>query len=417
MWRARLSTENDKSDTLATTCPITQAAFYSYAPQNGSFKYLYNLRVEADRNFSYVLNWRRSGIYYYGAAPSSHGRMMQLTAGGEYNTMPATHPTAIVVTEADGAINTTLPDDFSGDVVHTTPLAAGQNFSGFCLTLNNLTVFSGVAINFPFCEPNPLVEIQQQMEFVSVVLPPWLHVFPVSNHSSAQYYVPTVNRTVTLPDGNVLTTFRSYQSGKRWWIYNTHVTLSFTFAPEHAGKTATTKFLLHDNLADADGGTSPLFSSAQMLCVPTPEVALPQRFVTSITWATPEMLFEGSSPDGNFTFLHTYRKLGFNTVPSTGDAARGQEPSGMIDSSWAYAGNRSTDPAWEGLQFGPELSGFTHSLYARPPLYKNGQPNATVVAQMLAQQGGDTSTANVAEELRKWKGVRFSLSLSILQRS
>jgi hypothetical protein len=33
-----------------------------------------------------VLNWRRSGIYYWGAAPSSQGRMMQLTAGGVYNT-------------------------------------------------------------------------------------------------------------------------------------------------------------------------------------------------------------------------------------------------------------------------------------------------------------------------------------------
>ena len=61
----------------------------------------------------------------------------------------------------------------------------------------------------PFCEPDPLVEIQKQMEFVSVVLPPWLHVFPVSNRSSAQYYVPTVNQTVTLPSGDVLTTFRS----------------------------------------------------------------------------------------------------------------------------------------------------------------------------------------------------------------
>ena len=79
------------------------------------------------------------------------------------------------------------------------------------------------------------------------------------------------------------------------------------------------KFLMHNDLHDADGGTSPLFSSAELHCVPTPVVPLPSKFVTSITCATPEMLFEGSSPDGEFSFLGTYRKLGFNMVPDTGD--------------------------------------------------------------------------------------------------
>eukprot|EP01048_Picozoa_sp_COSAG05_P015252 COSAG05_NODE_1817_length_4029_cov_20.545300_3_plen_227_part_00 len=77
---------------------------------------------------------------------------------------------------------------------------------------------------------------------------------------------------------------------------------------------------MHSELHDADGGTSPLFSSAELHCVPTPVMPrLPSKFITSITWATPEMLFEGSSPDGEFSFLGTYRKLGFNTVPDTGD--------------------------------------------------------------------------------------------------
>jgi hypothetical protein len=317
----------------------------------------------------------------------------------------------------------------------------GQNFSGFCLTLTNITIFSGVAVNLPFCEPDPMVEIQTQMEFVSVVLPSWLHVFPVSNRSSAQYYVPTVNQTVTLPNGDVLTTFQSSGGRKRWWIYNTHVTMSFTFALEHAGKTAAAKLLLHNNLADAAGGSSPLFTTAELRCVLTPEVPLPKQFITSITWANPEMLFDGHSPDGDFTFLGTYRQLGFNTVPSVGDASRGKEPAGMIDDSWAYAGNRSHDPAvrlatvelvcslllvlrsghsilslmfrcalvvwqWSGLKFGPELSGFSHSLYSNPPLYKSGVPNATLVSKMLAQQGGDTSSTNVAEELRKWTAAQ-----------
>ena len=49
--------------------------------------------------------------------------MMQLTAGGEYNTEMGTHPTAIVVAEADGTVNATLPDGFEGEVIRTTRLA------------------------------------------------------------------------------------------------------------------------------------------------------------------------------------------------------------------------------------------------------------------------------------------------------
>ena len=35
----------------------------------------------------------------------------------------------------------------------------------------------GVGVNFPMCKPTPLVEIQKQLEFISLVLPPWLRVF------------------------------------------------------------------------------------------------------------------------------------------------------------------------------------------------------------------------------------------------
>ena len=87
-------------------------------------------------------------------------------------------------------------------------MAQGQNYSagnqygdGFCLTLTNLTVFSGVAVNFPFCTPNIAEHIQHHAKFVSIVLPPWLHVFPTNNRTSTPSYVPRVIRTSTLPDG------------------------------------------------------------------------------------------------------------------------------------------------------------------------------------------------------------------------
>jgi hypothetical protein len=130
--KARLSVSNDQTDPLAKSCPITQLCIFAYAPsakQPGSFDYLYQQKVETT-GFSTVLQWAHPGIYYYGAAPSSRGRMMALTAGGEYNTVLGTHPTALVVATADGQVfnatggsaGASLPTGFKGQVVHVTPL-------------------------------------------------------------------------------------------------------------------------------------------------------------------------------------------------------------------------------------------------------------------------------------------------------
>ena len=131
--KVRLSVSNLKADKLAKFCPVTQTAFFVYTPSAtspGMFDYVYTARAESDRNFSYVLQWAHPGIYYYGAAPSSRGRMMALTAGGEYNTVLGTHPMALVVATADGRVfnasggsdGASLPPGFKGDVVHVTPL-------------------------------------------------------------------------------------------------------------------------------------------------------------------------------------------------------------------------------------------------------------------------------------------------------
>jgi hypothetical protein len=131
--KVRLSVSNLKTDTLAASCPVTQTAFFAYTPSSkspGMFDYLYPARVESDRNFSHVFGWAHPGIYYYGAAPSSRGRMMSLTAGGEYNTVLGTHPMALVVATADGRVfnatggidGATIPPGFKGEVVHVIPL-------------------------------------------------------------------------------------------------------------------------------------------------------------------------------------------------------------------------------------------------------------------------------------------------------
>jgi hypothetical protein len=130
--KVRLSVSNLKTDKLAKSCPVTQVAIFAYSPSAktpGMFDYLYQQKVETT-DFSTVLQWAHPGIYYYGAAPSSHGRMMALTAGGEYNTVLGTHPTALVVATADGRVfnatggsdGASVPPGFKGEVVHVTPL-------------------------------------------------------------------------------------------------------------------------------------------------------------------------------------------------------------------------------------------------------------------------------------------------------
>ena len=199
---------------------------------------------------------------------------------------------------------------------------------------------------------------QASKTFVSVILPSWLHVFGQTNRSSATF--PTLNRTVSLPNGRTLTTF--FNGDSRWSAENTvrlnflsflkcdfhllenssfwqHVHLSFTFASQHAGKTARLQLLLHDRLSEADGPPS-RFSVADMACVPTPVIPLPQRLVTSVTWATAEMLFDGTSPDGTYSFLETYAQLGLNTVPSVGLDPGGALP---LEAPWAFAGNRCAE--------------------------------------------------------------------------
>ncbi len=184
-----------------------------------------------------------------------------------------------------------------------------------------------------------------------------------------------------------MTTFGGVKG--RWWIYNTHITMSFTFSPEHVGKVADAKLLLHDELSDTQEGASPMWAAAKMACVPTPEVPLPKKLITSVTYAVPEMLFDGDSPDGHFTFLGTYKTLGFNTVM------------GGPQEGWDYHGNR-TGPEWAGLKYGPVGPGFSHSGYTNPPLYGKVPPNATLVRQLLAAAGKSTSASAVADEMRKW---------------
>ena len=101
-----------------------------------------------------------------------------------------------------------------------------------------------------------------------------------------------------------MTTFGGVKG--RWWIYNTHITMSFTFSLEHAGKVADAKLLLHDELSDTQQGASPMWAAAKMACVPTPEVPLPKKLIILVTYALSYILLYGFSSDGHFRFVGSY---------------------------------------------------------------------------------------------------------------
>lgn len=133
----------------------------------------------------------------------------------------------------------------------------------------------------------------------------------------------------------------------------------------------------------------------------TPQQPPPSRMITSITWADASLLAEGEvsvggSGGASYSFLDTYRALGFNTVPHVsvnGDLA----PSARrppFEQRDVWPGNRTGD-AWRGLRFGPELSGFGgvfHTMLTTPP-------NASVLAAMGVPPGG------IDAEMSKWRNA------------
>ena len=68
---------------------------------------------------------------------------------------------------------------------------------------------------------------------------------------------------------------------------------------------------------------------------------------------------------------------------------------------------------WDGMSFGPEISGFTSAGYGNRGVYDlHNSPNATVVRQMLMATGRAGDKAAVDKELRKWADAQSFFNLS-----
>jgi hypothetical protein len=366
---------------------------------------------------SIVVSFQQPGVYYYGATPSYQGRVGGSSAGGVYDGRPSLHPTALVLAGPDGGTNNqTIPADFAGAVHHLKPLPTPRQF---CIFEKNLTVFSGSQLRIPLCRPDPAMEIPHQPAFTSVVAPSWLRLRGRNNQTcrtcSGPAYVSWLNDTVQLADGRTRYTFQSPIA--RWSIYNSFVPLFVTFDESHAtslsGATAAAavslSVLIH---ADAnDAATVPLSSwqTLSALCVATPQLPIPKRLITSITWSDEDIfLDEADQPeDGPQSFVAMYKRLGFNTVPKKSMpryfeswAGRAVSNNSVVPTAGAakfphlFAAGR-TAPVWDGMLYGPECSGPVPSTGV---ILCKGAPNASKLPPGL-------SAAQTKTELQKWQNA------------
>ena len=384
-----------------------------------------------------------------------HGRAGRCTAGGEYDGRPSTRPAALVVAGPDGNTgNQTIPAGFAG-TVHRLPALPTPH--RFCIVDPNVTLFAGAQLKIPLCRPDPKasvdpcqrtniqcqpggrnanvspmgdcasndechsmpwalqVEIASQPGFVSVIAPSWLKLHPRNNASTrSSADSATLNSTKALPGGLTRSTFATAsRKSPRWSTYNNYAPLYTTFPAENAGTRArplppvALQVLIHADPADAD--TLPVEAWQRLLAraVVTPALAaVPQRLVTSYTWADSSLLYDPPtpSPAQPSAFLELYRGLGFNTVPAVSLPAQFKPwtasnttvaPKPGAPPELTPAGRRGV-PGWEGLLFGPEVSAPDPSGGASN--CKRYAPNASMLPPGL-------SAAETKLELAKWSNA------------
>lgn len=98
-------------------------------------------------------------------------------------------------------------------------------------------------------------------------------------------------------------------------------------------------------------------------CTELPDVKLPERLRTGITWAQPDLFMDTS---GGESFFTTYKRLGLNTVPySHGHFVNLENPQDPGVAELDVTAR--TDPKWDGLVFGPVHATFhpSSALFAK----------------------------------------------------
>lgn len=371
-----------------------------------------------------VVTLQEPGVYYYGVTPTYQGRAGGISAGGSGDdSVPSTHPTALVVAGPDGApgINQSIPPNFQGIVHHTVPLRTRHQF---CIFERNITIFSGAQVRLPLCRPDK-AEQPPQPGFISIIAPSWLTVQTKTNKTCASCKASksALNSTGDLGSGRTRSTFAALGNMQKpldpkkkpnpnrmpvdgfltasWSTYNNFAPFYFSWDPDRKQSTVEISVLIH--YTPTEGSTVPVaqWQTLAVRCVVTPRLpTLPKRLVTSLTWADigDDLMLDDGSP----FWLSTYKRMGFNTVPQVGvmsafmrwtkdNTTLVPNPTPGDAKPYTFPSSR-TGPEWDGLLYGPQISNPSPSS---GPSACSKAPNATLLPNYLTK-------AQVAVEMKKW---------------
>ena len=345
---------------------------------------------------------------YYGVGGKRHGL-------GQEN--PQDSPMALVIPYLNGS-RPSLPAGFAGSV-HT--VAALKTPHQFCIIAPHVTAFAGSQLKIPTCRPLGVSSGYLQPRFASVLAPSWLTVLGKTNATDPTYTEMAVNQTFTVPAGHgpdagngEARLLQVFDGGGRWEIYNDFVRFYVTFSEAHAGKTIAFHVLLHDTLEELEVARSNfLWQEMSMELVATPDLRSQlgldkTKLMTALVWTDIGLFLNGSTPDGSYSSLETFARLGFNTIPGIVNRCPGCDwrsvnpwdtplpawahPPAPLADEFAYPDNRTAAKGWSGLQYGPMMSGFGR-MYA---MAKTPQ-NASLLPRPFVL---DEET-----EMKKWKNA------------
>lgn len=355
-------------------------------------------------NGTVVVAFSVPGIYYWAVSGSRDGAGIVSSAGGTGSPgcegcVPYTTPLAVIFPGPNGKPgNDTLPMGFAGKTMTLQPLTATSY--QLCLVTFNVTVFSGSRLYLPLCAGSDAGGASKMaletMKYASVRHPSWLTVFftgTPGNHSASavgghgQYDGGDESMVVTTAPLISVSRLLSFTHLPIW--------IQFAVGSSLVGQSFGLQVAMHES------STPPTPASArwQLLRatpVTTPTVKLPEKLITSITWAYDDMLL---TTPGNLSMVGTYAQLGFNTVPFLSTQAYLPDPVFGPPPALLWPGNRTGGPWTQpALKFGPQSS-YWGFHYARGP------PNETVLSSI-----GVTS-ADMDMEMMKWeRSVNFSVS-------
>jgi hypothetical protein len=386
------------------TCPGTGPPRFKSANINSALQ-----ATGADG--SVVISFSVPGIYYWAVSGDRSGAGTPISSAGGTGSpycegcVPYVAPLALIVPGSDGKPgNDSLPAGFAGQTMTLSPLASPYQL---CLVTFNVTVFSGSRIYLPLCAGSDAGGASQaaleKMKFGSVRHPAWMTVYFTGTPANSS----VAERRAVDAEGQVVTTAPLLRVSQL--LDFTHLPIWLQF---HAAAAPAPPFMLQVCMhatSTPPSSTSKTWQTLTAAAVATPTVKLPEKLITSVTWAYDDMLL--TSPDGSLSMVDTYSSLGFNTVPFLSTQAYwfpGQPQHSVFGPkpSLLYPGNRTAGP-WKqsagALKFGPQHSGF--SEYFRFTTGKSGPPNATILTSMGVQ------AAELPAEMLKWeRAINFSQS-------